>query len=132
MNPRTDSYVLDASGLLVSVKQESGIDVVEAAIDQGCAMSTVNLSEVMARMLDLGRSPLAAIQWIESVPLTVYPFDRMQAYQAGLLRPRTRSAGLSFGDRACVALAQTLRLPVLTADRAWATLDLDVTIHLIR
>jgi PIN domain nuclease of toxin-antitoxin system len=36
------------------------------------------------------------------------------------------------GDRTCLALAEHLRLPVLTADRAWATLGLSLDIHAIR
>ena len=42
----------------------------------------------------------------------------------GLLRPLTRDAGLSFGDRACVELAIDLQVPVLTGDRPWTRLEL--------
>jgi PIN domain nuclease of toxin-antitoxin system len=44
----------------------------------------------------------------------------------------TRSAGLSVGDRACLGLAKELDLPVVTADRMWASLDLGIEIELIR
>lgn len=43
------------------------------------------------------------------------PFDEELAYRAGELRPETRSRGLSFGDRACVA--------ALTMERAWGGLE---------
>jgi PIN domain nuclease of toxin-antitoxin system len=36
--------------------------------------------------------------------------------------------GLSFGDRACLALAMKLKLPAVTADQAWSKLDLPVEI----
>jgi PIN domain nuclease of toxin-antitoxin system len=36
-----------------------------------------------------------------------------------MLLPITKSVGLSFGDRACLALAQRLGGTALTADRAW-------------
>jgi PIN domain nuclease of toxin-antitoxin system len=62
----------------------------------------------------------------------VVDFDRSQAEQAGLLAKQTRSRGLSLGDRACLALAAREAAPVLTADRIWATLKLDVEIRLIR
>jgi ABC-type thiamine transport system ATPase subunit len=47
-------------------------------------------------------------------------------------RPSTRPQGLSLGDRVCLATALRLSRPVLTADRLWATLDVDVSVHLIR
>jgi ribonuclease VapC len=40
--------------------------------------------------------------------------------------------GLSFGDRACLALAKSLVAPALTADRSWARLDLGIAIEVIR
>ena len=42
------------------------------------------------------------------------------------------SAGLSLGDRACLALAQQLNLPAITADRVWEGVVEDVAVHLIR
>lgn len=48
------------------------------------------------------------------------------------LWPKTRSAGLSLGDRACLATAHRLELPTLTADWAWSELDFEVDVQLIR
>ncbi|MFZ1106612.1 MAG: PIN domain-containing protein [Hyphomicrobiaceae bacterium] len=64
--------------------------------------------------------------------LAIVPFDEELARQTGALRPATRSLGLSLGDRACLALAQRERLPVLTADRSWAKLDLGIAITMVR
>jgi PIN domain nuclease of toxin-antitoxin system len=44
----------------------------------------------------------------------------------------TRQAGLSLGDRACLALGLTRGLPVLTADRVWAQLDVGVEVVVCR
>jgi PIN domain nuclease of toxin-antitoxin system len=40
--------------------------------------------------------------------------------------------GLSLGDRACLALARLRNLPAVTADRAWAKLDLAIPIEVVR
>lgn len=44
----------------------------------------------------------------------------------------TKELGLSLADRACMALAVTLGLPLLTADRSWVEVDLPVEIRVIR
>lgn len=62
----------------------------------------------------------------------ILPHDAAQARTAGLLRRATRTAGLSLGDRSCLALALSLDAPVLTADRAWADLDVGARIEVIR
>ncbi len=64
--------------------------------------------------------------------LTIVDFNTELAYQAGLLSPLTKGAGLSLGDRACLALAQRLGLPALTADRAWKDLSLGIEVQVIR
>jgi len=43
-----------------------------------------------------------------------------------------RHVGLSFADRTCLATAKIEGATVLTADRAWATLDLGMVIRVIR
>jgi len=42
------------------------------------------------------------------------------------------SKGLSLGDRACLALAQRLTAPAVTAEHIWADVDLDIAILGIR
>jgi PIN domain nuclease of toxin-antitoxin system len=48
------------------------------------------------------------------------------------LRTDTRRRGLSLGDRACLALAETPGLPAVTADRHWAQPGLSIDIRPIR
>ena len=46
---------------------------------------------------------------------------------------KSQAPVFSLGDRACVALALELDLPVFTAEQSWALLkDLDLDLHLIR
>jgi ribonuclease VapC len=46
--------------------------------------------------------------------------------------PLTKTHGLSLADRACLALAKRLDIPIVTADRDWADLNLGITLQLIR
>ena len=51
---------------------------------------------------------------------------------AGYLYSACKSLGLSLGDRACLALAKSKSLPVLTADKAWLELMVEVSVKSIR
>ncbi|MDE2639506.1 MAG: type II toxin-antitoxin system VapC family toxin [Chloroflexota bacterium] len=125
-------WVLDASAVLAVIKREPGEDRVAEALDAGAVVSAVNLSEVVAKLAAAGAPEAGIRARIEALRLDVAPFDADAAFAAGLLIPLTRSAGLSLGDRACIALGQRLGLPVLTADAAWAGLDLGVEITVLR
>lgn len=131
MRPNESSFVLDASAVLALLLQEPGWQFVADRADVA-AVGAVNLSEVVARLVDGGVAAVAVQQSLSRLGMAVVPFDDRLAVQAGLLRDSTRRLGLSFGDRACIALAQHLQLPVLTADRAWSGLNVDVEVLVIR
>jgi len=124
-------FVLDASALLALLNQEVGSEVVGAVISQ-TVIGTVNLSEVIAKLADKGLPRDVITSALEGLGLEVVEFDQEQALTAGLLRSKTKVAGLSLGDRACLALAFQLGLPALTTDRIWDTLNLDIEVRVIR
>ncbi|MPZ50531.1 MAG: PIN domain-containing protein [Dehalococcoidia bacterium] len=126
------SRVLDASALLALFLEEPGSARVISVIEAGAAIIAVNLAEVVTRSIDLGLDIEPLRERLSNFQIAVYAFDSAQAWQAALLRPATRTAGLSLGDRACLALARELKLPALTADRSWARLSLDIDIEVIR
>lgn len=123
--------VLDASAVLALLFAEPGWAGVKAYI-QAAAISSVNYCEVVGRMSDAGVPDHLITSTIADLGLDVIAFDRAAAFEAGKLRPMTRDYGLSLGDRACLATAKRLSLPVVTADRVWANLDLGIEIRLIR
>ena len=124
--------VLDASALLALVHGEEGAEVVGASIP-GAQISAVNLAEVVGKLADVGMPAAEIHVALAGLGLRVVDFDETLAFAAGLLRPVTRSAGLSLGDRACLALAAATKLPALTADRSWAEVVLeDAAVELIR
>jgi ribonuclease VapC len=124
--------VLDASALLALLKREPGQSHVVEAILDGAAIGTVNLSEIITVFARAGTPVTGLVADIERLGLLIEPFNAADAGRAGELIRKTSAAGLSLGDRACLALAIRMECPVLTADRAWADLDIDVEVTLIR
>ena len=122
--------VLDASAVLALLQDEPGSDRVLESLP-GALICSVNLSEVVAKLTELGM-PEPDIRLALSLGLEVVAFDEALAYSAGALRPVTRSAGLSLGDRACLALARSRSLPALTTDRAWRDIGVDTVVEVIR
>lgn len=123
--------VLDASVLLAALLGELEATEAEQWLAEAC-ISAVNLSEVVTKLTDLGFAADFIADGLNELELDVRAFAGPQARSAGLLRSQTRPLGLSFGDRACVALAAELGRPAVTADRAWANLDIGVVIELVR
>ena len=64
--------------------------------------------------------------------IAVEPFTAADAIDARRLRPLTRDAGLSLGDRACLAPARRLEAPALTADTDWQGLAHGVELRSVR
>lgn len=131
------SPVLDASALLAYLRDEPGADVVAEVIAEGAAISTVNLAEVLGAVAARGSHPAELVEELErrgliDGALAVEPFTTADAIEVARLRPLTRAAGLSLGDRSCLALARRLGAVAITADRAWAGLAVDVTLRRIR
>jgi PIN domain nuclease of toxin-antitoxin system len=129
--PRETSVVLDASAMLALLNQEMGAVKVLAVLDRA-VISTVNLAEVYARLIDGGMDSGAAVEAVAALGVEVLAFDAEQAIRCGELRPTTRAAGLSLGDRACLAFAMSLDAPVITCNRMWLELPLSLRIDFIR
>jgi PIN domain nuclease of toxin-antitoxin system len=125
--------VLDASALIAALEHEPGGDRVEAVLGAS-AMTTVNLTEVVTYFVRLGVSEAGVRSALANVETERIVFDEELAYDAGLLLPLTRAAGLSLGDRCCLALARRLKARAVTADRAWRRIagHVGVEIEVIR
>lgn len=123
--------VLDSSAVLAMLFKEPGAELVASNISDA-AISTVNLAEVVSKLIDEGFPPAEARRTAQSIPMQVHLLDTESAIQTGLLRAATRAQGLSLGDRACLALAARLNAEAITADRAWSGADVGVDIRLIR
>lgn len=127
----TTKYVLDASAVLAFLSGEPGKDRVEAILP-GSIISAVNLSEVAAKLMERGMPEDEAQAALGYLNCEVVDFTQESAWSAARLRPLTRELGLSFGDRACLALAEARRLPIMTTDQAWKSLTVPIQIDVIR
>jgi PIN domain nuclease of toxin-antitoxin system len=112
------SFVLDASAVIALLRGEPGADTV-AQVVGSAAISAVNLQEVWKQLLDGGAAPDMARQIVDTLRLDVRPHDEDGAWNAAVLSSATRPAGSGLGDRSCMALAISERVPAMTADKAW-------------
>ena len=123
--------ILDASAVLAAMLGEAGAEKVRAAIPNAL-LASVNAAEVVTKLIRYGVDPETSVGAVRSLDCLIVPIDQQLGLRAGLLHAVTAAFGLSLGDRICLALAEREGLPVLTADRAWASLDIGVEIRLIR
>jgi ribonuclease VapC len=124
-------FVADASAVIALLIGET-FTLFDPQHLANASISTVNLSEVLARLLEIGMPQHEAEIAVAKLDLQVIAFDEVDARDTARLRSVTRHGGLSLGDRACLALGNRLGSPVITGDRAWAGLDIGVEVVLIR
>ena len=124
--------VLDASAILAFIQGEPGSEKLTPALLSNSICSAVNLAEVHGKLVSRGWSVDEAWEDAFSPTQEVIPFDLSQARTAGDLVAQTRTLGLSLGDRACLALALSLKIPVYTTEHVWRKLKLEVPVFVIR
>ncbi len=123
--------VVDSSVVLAFLFREPGWEIAASVLD-GSHISSVNHSEVVAKLMERGASKAEARDRTAGIGYTIHAADAELALEAGSLRPYTRRLGFSLADRFCIALGRQSGLPVYTADRVWAEPDLGADIRLIR
>ncbi|MEA2136617.1 MAG: ribonuclease VapC [Solirubrobacteraceae bacterium] len=126
--------VLDTSAVLAWLRGEPGAEVVDPLLG-AAVMSAANWSETWQKLHQHGVDADRATRRLRVLGVRVEPLTAADAVTAARLRDRGRPAGLSLGDRCCLALAERVGCAAVTADTAWAQLPLDdlaLTVRLIR
>jgi PIN domain nuclease of toxin-antitoxin system len=126
-----DKIILDASAILVLINNEKGKDVVEQYLNNAL-ISTINFSEVITVTNRNGFDQDEISNLLKNIFPNIIDFNYDQALIAASLDQYTSKFGLSLGDRACLSLAKYKNCPILTADKIWKKLDIDLDIKLIR
>jgi PIN domain nuclease of toxin-antitoxin system len=124
--------VFDVSALLALIQEEKGAEIIRPLL-KCSVISSVNVAESLTVLQRLGIAPEEAMISISDMIRDIIPFDLEQAGRVAELHFQGQHRTLSLGDRACIALGIKLQLPIYTADKIWAQLQLNnADIRLIR
>jgi len=113
------------------MNSEPGADIVRASI-VGALISAVNYSEVMKKTIERLVPTDHLHQLVKTAAIEIVPFDKSQAEASAQLYPETKAQGMSFADRACLALGLAQKLTVLSAEHKMRIPSLAVKVKLIR
>lgn len=96
-------------------------------------MHAVNWSELAQKLSQYGADAGRIARRLRALGVDVEPCTDHDALATAELCQETRSYRLSFAERAGLALADRLDLPVVMTDRIWASIsDVTVAAHVIR
>ncbi len=126
---KKNKAVLDASALRALFFEEEGSRVVYTLLGDAC-LSAVTLTELMNILAKEGVSTPLFLEQFKQLELPILEFSEAQSLIAGKLLEE-QGALLSLTDAAALSLAIQLELPIYTARKPWATLNLPIAVHVI-
>ncbi len=122
--------IFDTSAFLAIINDEPVSEIAQTHISKAC-MSAINIAEVVTYLVRNGYTDDMDINRIVTL-IKPISFDEQIAITAGKIVSITKNLGLSLGDRACLATAKLLNLPVYTADRKWSEIANQIGVSIIQ
>src|SRR5580658_8361059 len=129
--PSSLEIVFDASAIIAYLDGEPGSEIVERWLPVGGA-SMVNICEVIAVLVRKGKSESEVAPEVQALIPMIVPFGWDIARLTAALIVDAQAKGLGLGDRAALATAKVLKVPVLTAEKRWLDVSVGVDVQLIR
>lgn len=121
-----------ASAVLALIHDEPGAGVVVDEL-RSAILGAANLAEVIGKLVDANTDLARVRERLKAAGVTIEPVLEQDAELAGAMSALTGGRTLSLGDRCCLALSvRSTPAEVLTADRAWAELDLPIRVRLLQ
>jgi PIN domain nuclease of toxin-antitoxin system len=126
----TIKTIFDTSAFLAIINNEPGSEIAQQNISSA-GMSTINIAEVITYLVRNGYTDNTNLQRIINL-IKPIPLETTIAIAAGKMVSITKTLGLSLGDRACLATAQSLQRPVYTADKKWSEIANQIGVQIIQ
>lgn len=125
--------VFDASALIALFSKEDGYQLIKKHMKDGI-ISSVNIAEVYKYCIEVqSLTEDEAKTLIKLSDIKIIDFCQEQALISAKIINKTKAYGISsLGDRACIALAMLKNYPILTCNKIWQKLDLDIRFIMAR
>ena len=127
-----NKIVFDSSALVMLFAKEPGYESVKQNLKHAI-ISSVNIAEVYKYCIAVQNlTEDDCRNLIKLSGIKIIDFCEEQALITAKIIKQTKEYGLSLGDRGCIALAMFKNYPVLTCDKIWQKVDLDVEFVMAR
>lgn len=124
--------IIDTSALIQFFQKEEGWEKVQDVITEDCYISIINLTEFFTWIVRNNMSLSDVEEVVKLIGIKIVKYEYQQVLEVAKIYHKCKHYGLSLGDRACLALGLTKKINIVTADRVWQKLNLDISITCTR
>jgi PIN domain nuclease of toxin-antitoxin system len=127
-----NKMVFDSSALIMLFAKEPGYEEVRQYM-RYAVISSINIAEVYKYCIEVQNlTEDDCRDLIKLSGIKIIDFCEEQALITAKIIKQTRQYGLSLGDRGCIALAIQKNYSILTCDKIWQKVDLNVKCVMVR